>query len=74
MAEAMLELDGLEVRYAGVRAVRGLTVRVDRGELVGLIGPNGAGKTTTLHAIMGLVRQVGGESRSFRKGGGSSRS
>ena len=63
MAEAMLELDGLEVRYAGVRAVRGLTVRVDRGELVGLIGPNGAGKTTTLHAIMGLVRQAGGDVR-----------
>jgi len=63
MAEAMLELDRLEVRYGGVPAVRGLTLRVDRGEIVGLIGPNGAGKTTTLHAIMGVVRPAGGDIR-----------
>ncbi|MDQ3876366.1 MAG: ABC transporter ATP-binding protein [Actinomycetota bacterium] len=63
MAEPMLELEDLEVRYAGVPAVRGLSVRVERGELVGLIGPNGAGKTTTLHAIMGVVRQARGDVR-----------
>ncbi len=63
MPEPMLALEALEVRYAGVPAVRGLTMRVDRGELVGLIGPNGAGKTTTLHAIMGIVRQAGGDIR-----------
>src|SRR5438105_556005 len=51
----MLELEALEVRYGSVAAVRGLTLRVERGEIVGLIGPNGAGKSTTLHAIMGLV-------------------
>jgi branched-chain amino acid transport system ATP-binding protein len=38
-----------------VPAVRGLSLTVDAGEIVGLIGPNGAGKSTTLHAIMGLV-------------------
>ena len=51
----MLELVDLDVRYGSVAAVRGLSLHVDRGEIVGLIGPNGAGKSTTLHAIMGMV-------------------
>src|SRR5881397_1503017 len=59
----MLELDGLEVRYGSVPAVRGLTLRVERGEIVGLIGPNGAGKSTTLHAIMGVVSVHAGDVR-----------
>jgi branched-chain amino acid transport system ATP-binding protein len=63
MAEPALELERLDVRYGGVPAVRALTLRVDRGEIVGLIGPNGAGKTTTLHAIMGVVRAAGGDIR-----------
>ncbi len=63
MPEALLELDGLEVAYDGVPAVRGLSLSVARGEIVGLIGPNGAGKSTTLHAVMGLVRANRGEIR-----------
>ncbi len=59
----MLELDGIEIRYGSVPAVRGLSLRVERGEIVGLIGPNGAGKSTTLHAIMGLVPVHAGEIR-----------
>ena len=59
----MLELEGLEVRYGSVPAVRGLDLSVGRGELVGLIGPNGAGKSTTLHAIMGLVAASAGDVR-----------
>ena len=51
----VLEVDELDVRYGGVAAVRGLSLEVGSGEIVGLIGPNGAGKSTTLHAIMGLV-------------------
>ncbi len=50
-----LAIRDLEVAYGGVAAVRGLSLSVDAGEIVGLIGPNGAGKSTTLHAIMGLV-------------------
>ncbi len=50
-----LEVRDLDVSYGGVPAVRGLSLDVDQGEIVGLIGPNGAGKSTTLHAIMGLV-------------------
>jgi branched-chain amino acid transport system ATP-binding protein len=57
----MLDVKGLEVRYGPVAAVRDLTLRVGKGEIVGLIGPNGAGKSTTLHAITGLVPASQGE-------------
>jgi branched-chain amino acid transport system ATP-binding protein len=57
----MLALQGLDIAYGGVAAVRDLSLEVGRGEIVGLIGPNGAGKSTTLHAIMGLVPPRGGE-------------
>jgi branched-chain amino acid transport system ATP-binding protein len=58
-----LELDGLEVRHGAVHAVRGLSLAVDRGEIVGLIGPNGAGKSSTLHAVMGLAPPAAGDVR-----------
>jgi branched-chain amino acid transport system ATP-binding protein len=60
-----LELDGLEVRHGAVHAVRGLSLTVDRGEIVGLIGPNGAGKSSTLHAIMGAVPVAAGDVRLY---------
>ena len=56
-----LELVDLEVAYGSVAAVRGLSLMVEPGEIVGLIGPNGAGKSTTLHAIMGLIPARAGE-------------
>jgi branched-chain amino acid transport system ATP-binding protein len=61
MGDAMLEVRDLELRYDGVPAVRGLTFRVERGEVVGLVGPNGAGKSSTLLAIMGMVAPQRGE-------------
>jgi branched-chain amino acid transport system ATP-binding protein len=51
----MLEIRDLEVRYGGIRAVKGVSLRVSQGELVCLIGANGAGKSSTLKAICGLV-------------------
>ena len=60
---AALELDEVEVRYGSVSAVRNLTLRIGKAEIVGLIGPNGAGKSTTLHAIMGLLPAHRGEIR-----------
>jgi branched-chain amino acid transport system ATP-binding protein len=63
VAEPVLELAELEVRYGAVPAVRGLTLSIAKGEIVGLIGPNGAGKSTTLHTIMGLVPVHGGDIR-----------
>jgi branched-chain amino acid transport system ATP-binding protein len=59
----VLELDDLEVRHGAVHAVRGLSLTVDRGEIVGLIGPNGAGKSSTLHAVMGAVPAAAGDVR-----------
>jgi branched-chain amino acid transport system ATP-binding protein len=56
-----LELRDLEVAYGGVPAVRGVSLTVGPGEIVGLIGPNGAGKSSTLHAIMGVVPIRGGD-------------
>jgi len=52
---SLLEIRGLEVRYGGIRAVRGIDFEVDDGELVCLIGANGAGKSSTLRAISGLA-------------------
>jgi ABC-2 type transport system ATP-binding protein len=52
---------GLEVRYRDVRAVRGIDLEVNRGEVLGLIGPDGAGKTSTLRVVAGLLRPAGGE-------------
>ena len=63
MSVPVLELDGLDVHYGGVPAVRGLSLELHRGDLVGLIGPNGAGKSTTLHAIMGAVPIHAGDIR-----------
>jgi branched-chain amino acid transport system ATP-binding protein len=54
---------GLEVRYGGIRAVKGIDLEVRERELVTLIGANGAGKTTTLKAITGLVRPSAGRVR-----------
>jgi branched-chain amino acid transport system ATP-binding protein len=58
-----LTLEGLDVRYGPVQAVRGLSLEVKPGEIVGLIGPNGAGKSSTLHAIMGATRPAAGSVR-----------
>ncbi len=57
---SLLALERLQVSYGGIRAVKGVDLHVDEGELVCLIGANGAGKTTTLRAITGLVRAAAG--------------
>jgi branched-chain amino acid transport system ATP-binding protein len=59
----MLEIKDLDVYYGGIHALKGVSMRVDKGEVVTLIGANGAGKTTTLRAISGLVRPSGGSVR-----------
>jgi branched-chain amino acid transport system ATP-binding protein len=62
-AARLLALENLQVAYGGIRAVKGIDIEVNEGELVCLIGANGAGKTTTLKAITGLVRPAGGQVR-----------
>ena len=57
---ATLAVDGLHVRFGGVRALQGVSLSVGPGEVVGLIGPNGAGKTTLIDAVTGFVRPAEG--------------
>jgi len=55
----LLELRNVEARYGPVKALHGVSLTVDGGELVAVLGANGAGKTTTLRAISGTVRRTG---------------
>lgn len=60
-----LEIDGLDVHYGRVHALRGLTLTVGEGEIITLLGNNGAGKTSTLATVSGVVRSTGGTVRAF---------
>ena len=59
----LLELDQLQVHYGSVQALAGVSLQVQRGELVTLLGSNGAGKSTTLRAISRLLPASGGQIR-----------
>jgi branched-chain amino acid transport system ATP-binding protein len=56
---ALLSIDDLTVAYDKVEAVRGVSLAIERGQIVTVIGPNGAGKTTLLNAAIGLLRWRG---------------
>lgn len=58
---AMLEVKGLEVYYGMIQAIKGISFKVEEGEVIALIGANGAGKTTTLHAVTGLLQPKAGQ-------------
>ena len=51
----MLEINDIHTYYGQIHALKGLSLRVDQGEIVTLIGSNGAGKTTTLNTISGIL-------------------
>ncbi|HEX2235007.1 MAG TPA: ABC transporter ATP-binding protein [Actinomycetota bacterium] len=57
----LLELRDVRIRYGGIEAVKGVSLKVNEGELVTLIGGNGAGKTTTLKTISGIKRPSEGQ-------------
>ena len=61
MGETILEINGLEVNYGAIVALKGVDLKVNRGEIVTLIGANGAGKSTTMNTAMGLVKSHGGK-------------
>ncbi|WP_055536444.1 alpha/beta fold hydrolase [Streptomyces alboniger] len=68
LAEVPLRITDLSKRYAKSSdryAVRDVSFRVEKGQVLGLLGPNGAGKTTTLRMLMGLIRPDAGEIRVF---------
>jgi branched-chain amino acid transport system ATP-binding protein len=60
---ALLELEGVDAFYGRIQALRGVSIRVEKGEVVALIGSNGAGKTTTLRTISGLMHPQSGSVR-----------
>jgi branched-chain amino acid transport system ATP-binding protein len=61
--EPILEVEDLHVSYGAIVALRGVSLRVGKGEVVALIGANGAGKTTTLRAVSGMLRPKTGRIR-----------
>ena len=56
----LLSVDNLHVAYGAIKALHGISLQIDRGEIVALIGSNGAGKTTLLRTISGLLRPTAG--------------
>lgn len=59
----MLELKNINVYYGAIHALKNLSIKIDKGEIVTLIGANGAGKSTTLKTISGLIKPQNGEIR-----------
>ena len=57
---ALLEINDLQVSYGMINAIKGVSFRVEKGEIIALIGANGAGKTTILHTITGLIQAKSG--------------
>ncbi len=63
MSETLLSVEGLQVRYGAIEAVKSLDLYINEGERVTLIGANGAGKSSSLKALTGLLPAAGGEIR-----------
>lgn len=55
-----LRAEGIEKSYKGRKVVKGISLEVTQGEIVGLLGPNGAGKTTSFYMIVGLIKPNAG--------------
>ena len=58
---SLLEVKDLHVHYGVIEALKGVSIKVEPGQIVTLIGANGAGKTSLMHAISGIVKKTGGE-------------
>ena len=56
----VLEINNLSKKYGAVKALNGLTLSINAGEIYGILGPNGSGKTTTLGIILGILKSSGG--------------
>ncbi len=58
--DATIEIVGLHKAYGKIQAVRGISMRIERGEIFGFLGPNGAGKTTTIRCMLDVIRPTQG--------------
>jgi len=56
----ILSAENIEKSYKGRKVVKGISISVEQGEIVGLLGPNGAGKTTSFYMIVGLIKPQAG--------------
>ena len=65
MNEKVVELIAAHKRYGPVEAVKGVSLGIERGELVAILGPNGAGKTTSIALMLGLRKPTAGQARLF---------
>ena len=61
MSEPILEVNGINKTFGGVKAVSDISFTLNKGEVVGIIGPNGAGKTTLINLLTGFVKPVNTE-------------
>ena len=62
---AAIEVEGLVKNFGSTRALDGLGLRVEAGQVHGFLGPNGSGKSTTIRILLGLIRASGGSARLF---------
>ncbi len=62
-----IKITNLKKSYAGIDALKGINMTIDKGQFFGLLGPNGAGKTTTINILTGLVRKDMGETMIFNR-------
>jgi ABC-2 type transport system ATP-binding protein len=63
--DTVVAIDGLVKHYGKVEAVRGIDLKVARGEVFGFLGPNGSGKSTTIRCLLGLLRPTAGRIGAF---------
>ncbi len=63
MAESMLQITGLVSSYGNIKALKGISMEINQGEIVSLLGANGAGKSTLMKSILGMVTIEGGSIR-----------
>ena len=65
--ENVLKLTDMSIEFGGLKAIEGLNLEVNKGEIVAIIGPNGAGKTTAFNCITGIYKPTSGNIEYFGK-------